>query len=83
MRGLKFRASFSQLWPCFISLVLLACHASLAAGQEDLDEEGCEEEERDFDSEVRVATLQFSELQVEFLVVVFILIVVLAKLGRF
>ena len=44
--------------------------------------EGCEEEERSFDSEVRVATLQFGELQIEFLVVVFILVVVLAKLGE-
>jgi sodium/hydrogen exchanger 3 len=42
--------------------------------------EGCEEEERSFDSEVRVATLQFSELQIEFVVVVFILVVILAKL---
>ena len=72
--------SFSQFLPCF-SLLLLACHATLVGCQEGLEPEGCEEEERDFDSEVRVATLQFAELQIEFLVVVFILLVVLAKLG--
>ena len=48
----------------------------------ELQVEGCEEEERSFDSEVRVATLQFSELQIEFVVVVFILVVILAKLGK-
>ena len=67
----------------WLLLLLLACQAAPAAGQR-LEETGqeCEEEERSFDSEVRVATLQLEELQVVLLVVVFILIVVFAKLGE-
>ena len=68
-----------------VSLLLLVHHGVLVGSQElepELQVEECEEEEKEFDSEVRVATLQFSELQIEFLVIVFILLVVLAKLGK-
>lgn len=70
--------------PCLAWLLLLACQWCPAAGQDLGDTgQGCEEEEeRSFDSEVRVATLQFEELQVVLLVVVFILLVVFAKMGE-
>ena len=67
----------------WLLLVLLACQWRPGSGQDLGDTgQGCEEEERSFDSEVRVATLQFEELQILLLVVVFILLVVLAKLGE-
>ena len=70
---------------CLVLLTLLCCQTALVGSQrleDELQVEDCEEEEKAFDSEVRVATLQFSELQIEILVVVFILVVVLAKLGK-
>ena len=76
---------YSLLWR--LLLLLLVGQTSLVRSQlleeshAELQVEGCEEEERSFDSEVRVATLQFSELQIEFVVVVFILVVILAQVG--
>ena len=68
--------------PLLLSLLLLL--GAPAAGQrlEDTGQSCEEEEERSFDSKVRVATLQFEELQVVLLVVVFIIFVVFAKLGE-
>lgn len=60
---------------------LVRCQV-LEPSHKELQVEGCEEEEKAFDSEVRVATVQFSELQIEFLIVCFVLLVVLAKTGE-
>ena len=70
--------------PWLLVLVLLASQWRPGVGQE-LEDTGqsCEEEEKSFDSEVRVATLQFEELQIVLLVVAFILLVVIAKLGEY
>ena len=77
---------FSSLPPSLsrLSLLLLLLLTAPVLGEqlEDTGESCSEEEERSFDSEVRVATLQFEELQVVLLVVVFIIIVVFAKLGE-
>jgi len=69
-------------------VALLLCLAPLGRCQvleeshgESEEEECLKEGEEEFNSEVRVATLQFEEVQIQVLVVVFILIVVLAKMG--
>ena len=69
--------------PWLLVLVILASQWRPGVSQE-LEDTGqsCEEEEKSFDSEVRVATLQFEELQIVLLVVAFILLVVIAKLGE-
>ena len=73
-------------------LLLLACQTPLARGQHaedattepeaETEEECLTKEEKEFDSKVRVATLQFSEVEIQFLVVSFIILVVLAKMGE-
>lgn len=86
LRKVRVRGSFGGIasFLLCVSLLLLVHHAAVVGSQDEpeLQVEGCEEEEKEFDSEVRVATLQFSELQIEFLVVVFVLLVILAKLGK-
>lgn len=67
-----------------LSLLLLVGQSPPVHGQvlePSHEVEGCEEVEKEFDSEVRVATLQWEELQVELMVVCFILLVVIAKTG--
>lgn len=81
--------SYSKGFGRHVAAVLLLCiwQTGLARGQEgetyaETGGDGCHEEERMFDSEVRVAKLKFEEVQTQLLVVCFILIVVLAKMGR-
>lgn len=78
-------SSPSSGYSLILSLLLLVSQTHpqlLEPSHEELQVEGCEEEEKEFDSEVRVVTVQFEELQIELMVVCFILLVVLAKTGE-
>ena len=66
---------------CIVLLLWLASSTLSRAESESGRDKCLDEEEEEFDSKVRVATLQFEELQIQFLVVVFVMIVVLARLG--
>ena len=80
---------YSKALERLAAVVLLLCswQTALVGGQEDephagTEEDRCQESERMFDSEVRVASLKFEEVQTQLVVVCFILVVVLAKMGR-
>lgn len=65
-------------------LVLLLL-APYAAGEEPGETEEVEcggEEERSFDSEVRVAKFQYEEFQVQLFIIIFVIIAVFAKMGE-
>lgn len=76
--------SLASGYSLIFSLLLLVSqtHPQLLEPSHEKLQEGCEEEEKEFDSEVRVVTVQFEELQIELMVVCFILLVVLAKTGE-
>ena len=46
------------------------------------DREGCPEEEREFDSDIRLARVEFERVETIFVILVFIMVVVLAKMSK-
>ncbi len=46
-------------------------------------EDKCEEEEVEFDSTVRIARFEFHRVETIFIILVFIMVVVLAKMGKY
>ena len=54
----------------------------LTTGESSERDDPCEKEERSLDSEVNVASLNFDELQTVLVVTIFVMVVVVAKLGK-
>ncbi len=78
-------------WPVLLAVTSLLCFGSSGAvgeaggtqgGGNGTQRKECHEENRTFDSQVRLAGVEFERVDTIFIVLMFIMVVVLAKMGK-